>query len=109
MCSTRRKKEIAAAVKDFRVPLGVPVMKCLLSSTVGMKIVDAMAWCGPRGAYMIGLTDIDDDLKELFITLLGDVCWKIIDKTPDVSKLSTYQQNLVLYVSSEFPIFCMKF
>ena len=36
-------------------------MRELLTNTTGMKLVDVIVLCGDRGAYWIGLTDIDDD------------------------------------------------
>ena len=44
-----------------------------------MKIAEALAFCGDRGAYFLSQLDLDDKIKDAFITVL-ECCSSLINK-----------------------------
>ena len=44
-----------------------------------MKIAEALAFCGDRGAYFLSQLDLDDQIKDAFITVL-ECCSCLIKK-----------------------------
>lgn len=51
-----------------------------------IKLAESMAFCGDRGRYFLGLTDIEPDIKKLFIELL-DVACGFISKATNQTQL----------------------
>jgi hypothetical protein len=98
VCSKTRARAIDSLLTmDLKVPSGWSRPRLLLTSTTGLKIADCLAFCGPYGAYVIGLTDIQDKYKKLFITLLNDTIRPILLCTPKDPRLPALQASLVLF------------
>jgi hypothetical protein len=60
-----------------------------------MKIADCLAFCGDRGAYFIGLMDIDVIYKKLFIQLVRTINVFLL-KSPPKSELEKANIDLVM-------------
>jgi hypothetical protein len=84
ICSKAKCEAIDDLLGRLRVPSGWPKPKSVLTGTVGLKIAEALALCGNLGAYTIGLTDIDPDLKATFISLFGKVLLNLITESGEI-------------------------
>ena len=100
MCSKKRAEEIDLLLTtQLKVPSCWSKPRVLLTSTTGIKIADCLALCGDYGAYVIGLTDIEDTFKQLFIRLLNNIIKPILQCSPsDAVELTSLQTNLVLHM-----------
>ena len=67
----------------------------MLSDTVGMKIAEALLICGPLGMYIIGLTDMDPLIRDLFIRYFKVLGQFKAAHIPE-NKLSAMQLELVV-------------
>ena len=73
--------------EQLRVPADWPGVSEVLSDVTKMKIAESLALAGDRGAYILGLTDMDASYKEVlieFIRLLGRLIMK--HNSPDSIK-----------------------
>ena len=59
-----------------------------------MKIADTLAFCGDRGAYFIGLMDIDVEYKILFLQIVRSLNVFLL-KAPQKAELEKANVNLV--------------
>lgn len=100
VCSKKRAEEIDLLLTtELKVPSCWSKPRVLLTSTTGIKIADCLALCGDYGAYVIGLTDIEDTFKQLFIRLLNNIIKPILQCSPsDAVELTSHQTNLVLHM-----------
>jgi hypothetical protein len=56
----------------MRLPVGWPdLIRVFSKDYEKLKLAELLAFCGDRGVYLVGLTDIADDHKKLFIDLLS--------------------------------------
>ena len=101
ICSKRRTREIDLLLPQLKVPADWSRPRELFTSTTGIKIADCLSLCGPLGAYVIGLTDIQNKFKKLFIQLLNGVIRPILLCSPADARLPALQTQLVfLFVVS---------
>ena len=101
MCSKKRAADIdKLLVQVLKVPSSWSLLRTLLTSTVGIKIADCLALCGDLGAYVIGLTDMDEKFKKIFIHLFNGVLKPLLLCSPkDETRLKEYEQELVMALS----------
>lgn len=112
VCSKRRGEMIDAYVGTLKFPSGWEKLKNVIRNARGLHIGQALVLCGPFGAYLVGLTDIEVTYKNLWIPLLRDVAHGIIEKVPNSDdspmELPQLQQQLV-YVNSHTLIYYLHF
>jgi hypothetical protein len=59
-----------------------------------MKLADCLAFCGDRGAYFIGLMDIDIEYKTLFLRIIRALN-VFLQKAPPMETLEKANVDLV--------------
>jgi len=76
---------------EMLLPTGWPgLIRVFSKDFEKLKLAELLAFCGDRGKYLVGLTDVDPVLKALFIQLL-DLMGKFIRVT------RTKKQNAVVH------------
>ena len=81
------------------VPYGRPaLMNYFTEEYEKIKIAEALAFCGDIGVYLISLTDIRADVKQVFVDLLR-VCGEVITskKTATHNALKNAEKVMVVY------------
>lgn len=96
-------KSILTRLVDYlktTVPYGRPALLDYFTDEYEkIKIAEALAFCGDIGCYLIGLTDLQDDIRSIFIDLLK-VSGKVVNRTvvddpPTPSELREAERLLV--------------
>ena len=82
------------------VPYGRPALLDYFTDEYEkIKIAEALAFCGDIGCYLIGLTDLQEDIRSIFIELL-QVSGKVVNRTvgyapPTPSELRELEKMMV--------------
>lgn len=95
--SNKRKSILTQLVNYLKtkIPYGRPAMLDYFTEEYEkIKIAEALAFCGDTGSYLIGLTDLREDVKEIFIELLK-VSGTVISKASTKTTLREAEDKLV--------------
>ena len=94
-CSAKLLKQINDYIATLKIPSGWPQLSKYFSEEYErIKLAEALAFAGDRGAYFIGLTDIDEGLKKDFIDLVT-VAGQFVDKAMKKADLNRLHDKLV--------------
>jgi hypothetical protein len=101
LISERRREILCSLIENrlFLVPESWPkIINYFNDDYDKIKLAESMAFCGDRGAYFLGLTDVTEYLKLLFIELL-QVAGGFMKKTTRPTELQSLQERLTVVLA----------
>jgi hypothetical protein len=93
--SKKFKEILGLLIKTLKVPYSWPFLINFFSDAyIKIKIAEALSFLGDVGCYLVGLTDIPSDVKEVLITLIR-VTGGFLKKRNKPTELKLLQKQLV--------------